>query len=280
MNIENMIHVPTVEPEKNDYRGDDGLLHCGVCGEPKEAFFEAGFLLGGKDRHPADCRCQRERKEREEKAQRERQHRDNVMQYKAACFKFPEMQRWTFDRAIQTGQYHKCMEYVQRWPDMYRENKGLLLWGAVGTGKSYLAACIANALLEQEVRVYMTNLADVINYGFDGRNEYIDKLCRAPLLILDDLGMERNTAFGVETVFQVIDGRCIRQKPLIVTTNLTLEEMDNPGCDDRYRIYNRVRSVTVPVCFAGENLRDRQRKENMDYMRGILGGAERGRADG
>ena len=74
MNIENMIHVPTVEPGEKDYRGEDGLLRCGVCGEPKEAFFEGGFLLGGKDRHPVQCRCQREAKAKQEAEYREQQH--------------------------------------------------------------------------------------------------------------------------------------------------------------------------------------------------------------
>ena len=50
------------------------------------------------------------------------------------------------------------------------------LWGGVGTGKSYLAACIANALMEKEVAVCMTNFATILNdlaASFEGRNEYI-----------------------------------------------------------------------------------------------------------
>ena len=45
---------------------------------------------------------------------------------------------------------------------MRSENIGLLLWGGVGTGKSFLAGCIANALMEQEVPVRMTNFAHVL----------------------------------------------------------------------------------------------------------------------
>ena len=46
---------------------------------------------------------------------------------------------------------------------MRAENLGLLLWGGVGTGKSFLAGCIANALMEQEVSVRMTNFARIMN---------------------------------------------------------------------------------------------------------------------
>ena len=78
----------------------------------------------------------------------------------------------------------------------------------------------------------MTNLSEIINYGFEGRRAYIQKLRSCPLLILDDLGMERDTKFGLETVFEIIDGRLMNRKPLIVTTNLTLDEMNHPKNTD------------------------------------------------
>ena len=68
---------------------------------------------------------------------------------------------------------------------MRENNYGLLLWGKVGTGKSYFAGCIANALMEQEISVRMTNFSAILNdltASFEGRNEYIERLCRFPLL--------------------------------------------------------------------------------------------------
>ena len=88
----------------------------------------------------------------------------------------------------------------ERWEQMKEGNHGLLLWGKVGTGKSYFAGCIANALMEQEIPVRMTNFALILNdlaASFEGRNEYIDRLCRYPLLIIDDFGMERGTEYGL-----------------------------------------------------------------------------------
>ena len=93
---------------------------------------------------------------------------------------------------------------------MRTDNIGCLFWGGVGTGKSYLAGCIANALMEKEIPVRMTNFALILNdlaASFEGRNEYISRLCRYPLLILDDFGMERGTEYGLEQVFNVIDSR-------------------------------------------------------------------------
>ncbi len=51
----------------------------------------------------------------------------------------------------------KAHAYVENWKEAYKSNIGLLLFGDVGTGKSFFAGCIANALLDQDVPVLMTN---------------------------------------------------------------------------------------------------------------------------
>ena len=133
---------------------------------------------------------------------------------------------------------------------MRADNIGCLFWGGVGTGKSYLAGCIANALMEKEIPVHMTNFALILNdlaASFENRNEYISRLCRYPLLILDDFGMERGTEYGLEQVFNVIDSRYRSGKPLIVTTNLTLDDLRNPEDTAHSRIYDRLLSMCVPV---------------------------------
>ncbi len=95
-------------------------------------------------------------------------------------------------------------------------------------------------MLEQEVTVLMTNFATILNdlnSHYADRNEYIQSLCRNRLLIIDDLGMERGTDYGLEQVYNVIDARYRSNKPLIITTNLTLNEMQNETNIARKRIY-------------------------------------------
>ena len=159
------------------------------------------------------------------------------------------------------------------WEDMKAGNIGYLLWGSVGTGKSYLAGCIANALMEQEISVKMTNFAAVLNdlaATFEGRNEYISKLCRYPLLILDDFGMERGTEYGLEQVYNVIDSRYRSEKPLIVTTNLSLDELNNPPDTAHKRIYDRVTEMCTPVCCSGVNFRREKAQEKMERLKKLM----------
>lgn len=81
------------------------------------------------------------------------------------------------------------------------------MWGPIGTGKSYIAGCIANALLNQEITVKMTNFNTIIDdmFPLEDKTEYINALSRYELLILDDLGTERNSEYALGIVFSVID---------------------------------------------------------------------------
>jgi DNA replication protein DnaC len=186
----------------------------------------------GKNKHPVECSCQRTEREKQEALISQQKHSDLVRRLKAEGFSDPAMLDWKFEndngRSPQMCHAHR---YVEQWQTMRAENLGLFLWGGVGTGKSFLAGCIANALIEQEVPVRMTNFARILNElnsSFSGRNDIVDKFCRYPLLIIDDFGMERGTEYALEQIYNIVDSRYRSRKPLIVTTNLTLNEIQHP----------------------------------------------------
>ena len=178
-----MEQLPSSIPENtDDYYGKDGLLHCGKCHTPKEAFFAKGIALMGKDKHPIECICQRTEREQQEALINQQKRIDLVRRLKAEGFSDPAMLDWTFENDnSRSPQMHYAHRYVEQWQTMRSENLGLLLWGGVGTGKTFLAGCIANALMEQEVPVRMTNFARILNElnsSFSGRNDVVDNLCR------------------------------------------------------------------------------------------------------
>ena len=264
------ITVTRLEP--GDYTGEDGLLYCGKCRTPKQFRMEAPPMKGRLLPHP--CRCEQERLDREAEEQEARRHRQAVADLKSKGLTDPAMREWTF--ANDNG---KCPQmkhahfYVDNWPTIRAENIGYLLWGGVGTGKSYFAGCIANALMEQEVAVRMTNFALILNdltASFEGRNEYIARLCRAPLLILDDFGMERGTEYGLEQVYNVIDSRYRSRRPLIVTTNLSLQDLQHPQDTAHARIYDRLLEMCAPIRFSGENFRKATAQDKLARLKNLM----------
>ena len=87
--LENMT---TTIPEPEDYTGEDGLLYCGKCRKPKEAYFAPDkAAIFGRDRHPAECDCQRTAREEREAAEKRRRHLDTVEELKRRGFTDPTM---------------------------------------------------------------------------------------------------------------------------------------------------------------------------------------------
>ena len=120
--LENMT-VTTPEPE--DYTGEDGLLYCGKCRKPKEAYFAPDkAAIFGRDRHPAECDCQRAAREEREAAEKRRRHLDTVEELKRRGFTDPTMRDWTFEndngRNPQAG---IARRYVEHWEDMRADNR-------------------------------------------------------------------------------------------------------------------------------------------------------------
>lgn len=105
----------------------------------------------------------------------------------------------------------------------------------------------------------MVNLSGVLNsiggYQSEDKNNYISDLMRYPLLILDDVGMERQTEYAMEQVFNVIDARYRSGMPLIITTNLSLAELKAPKSRDHARIYDRILEMCQPVNFGNQGRR-------------------------
>jgi DNA replication protein DnaC len=90
------------------------------------------------------------------------------------------------------------------------------------------------------------------------------------LLILDDLGAERGTEYALEQVFAVIDARYRSRKPLVVTTNLTLDALKHPDDLAHARIYDRILEICAPILFGGENLRVEKANEMKIAARNLL----------
>ena len=172
-------------------------------------------------------------------------------------------------------QMEQARRYVDHWKQMLEQNLGLLFWGKPGNGKTFAAGCIANGLLETEgmhvPSVKMTTFGTILNKlpGMTAQDKewYLNSFLACDLLILDDFGMERQTDYAREQVFNIIDGRYLAQKPLIVTTNLSLSELKHPRDTTEMRIFDRVLELCVPVCFDGESLRQEKAKQRMQLYR-------------
>lgn len=257
----------------------DGHAYCKTCHERKDG--EVRNLMDMKFIFKNSCKCDRERLEK----QKQREKEQEIERLKRSCFISMSQWAYTFDnyKGEKDKSYIIAKNYVKEYDQMKKENIGLLFCGTVGSGKTYLACCIANALIEEYmIRVKIRNFAQIINdlqkSGFDlDKNEYIEALTNVSVLILDDLGIERDTSYAKEQVYNIVNSRYLKQKPTIFTTNLPYEKIQNSDDGVEYeRIYSRIIEMCIPVKVMGEDFRKRLQKEKLKQNKErLLEGGER-----
>lgn len=247
-----------VKAEDGDYIGEDGLLYCGKCHTKKQVRLT---LPSGQVVTPrCICKCEKGRIDKEEQEQRDREKIMQIERYRSVGFADKELKRCRFsiDDNKNAEITNVAKNYVKKFDYMKKNGRGLLLYGGVGTGKTFIASCIANALIDECIPCMVTNISRIVNQlsgMFEGKQAYIDSLSKYSLLVIDDFGMERSTDYVNEIVYNVIDTRYRSGLPLIVTTNLSDDDMKNTEDLAKKRIYSRILEMCFPVSVGGTDRR-------------------------
>lgn len=257
----------------------DGILYCGKCGEPRQAWIswfpdENGNVE--KNLVPIMCKCDIE-KENQEKDKAAQERFDESMKHvRLTLHTMRDDVKWTFDKDTEADSpiAKTCRKYVDRWDDMRKDNMGILFYGNKGTGKTFYASCIYNALIEKRVLCGFTSTANLMNLlGQWDKDELFDVITRVKLLVLDDLGAERNNTYSAELMYSVIDARYKTNLPTIVTTNLDFNEMKADADLWRGRINDRVLEmcpIAIPMAGASKRgiIADERKKKARELLRG------------
>lgn len=198
---------------------------------------------------PSVCDCQMmEQDAKEAEEQRRRAEQIEAMRHERA-FGNRVLVGSFADSSKNSEVMSSCAAYAVDFEKARGERKnGLMLWGDTRTGKTFAAEAVARELHGQGMRVMMDTAA-----GFVSRYESADRMGRetmrhriakCDLLVVDDFGASRDTSYGREVVFSLIDDRVSANGPMVVTTNLTPEQM--ASCPDS-RAAMRIMERCLPI---------------------------------
>lgn len=148
---------------------------------------------------------------------------------------------------------------------------GYFLFGNMGVGKSYLAACVSNAYAKRGRNVAFVHVPTLMNHlkqlfnRPDAMQSALNSLCRIPLLVLDDLGAEPITSWSRdEILLTILNDRLENKRKTIITSNyfpndlVNLYKLDNRGTSDAIRatrLVERISALTIPYEMTGKNRR-------------------------
>lgn len=272
-------------PVNGDYIDSEGFLCCGKCHTRKQTIVALPDIVNthGKSSMKVGipCDCRKKEIERQEEELRRAKEMKAVAELKKRSLMDERMTDATFENFQQTKQNARqlrlCRRYAEHFGEMLEKNQGLLFYGGVGTGKTYSAACIANYLLSRRWSVVMTSFVKLLNSMQTFQEDdsvMLNRLNRAKLLIIDDLGAERGTDFALEKVYDIIDSRYRARLPVILTTNLGIDELKQ-ATDIRYaRIYDRIFEMCYPLEFVGRSWRKAEANRRFKEFEALLEGED------
>ena len=238
------------------------IENCKVCGEP--IFYQEGIY----DVY-SDCSCMR--KER---------IRLKISKYKKLSIIDRDFGSNVFEKAQtvcskENDFIEKFKKYSERFKKALESNIGILMSGLPGTGKTFYANCIANEIQSKGYTVLSFNLSGYlrkIQEDYSNKRDFVseeEKLLHAvkevDLLVIDDLGSEKLSDWGMEKVYNLIDERYKANKPIIITTNLDKDGLEEHlmlnGSD---KLLDRIRAITTPFIFDWDSRRKRKETDIWD----------------
>lgn len=161
--------------------------------------------------------------------------------------------------------YTECIHFIKNFD---KEHNNLLLFGTTGIGKTFLTHCIAKEIMDSIHSVlYLTAteffdalLARTLHRTEESLNLY-EQIQECDLLIIDDLGTERNTEFIISQLFVCLNDRILNNKSTIISTNLTLEEIKTNYTE---RTFSRISNHYKILRLAGDDIRIQKRLMNRE----------------
>lgn len=165
----------------------------------------------------------------------------------------------TFKNYKITDKNKKAYENVKKYTNKLingETNMGLFITGTYGVGKTYLASCIANETIKNNITVIFGTLIQLLDFIKDtykdyntSDKEYLDLYSSIDLLIIDDLGKEKPTEWVLEKLFLIVNNRYNNYLPIVITTNYNRNQLRERLCINKnYSIVDSIISRLYEMC--------------------------------
>lgn len=225
---------------------------------------------------PIKCLCERLKKRDEYRKQKQKEDAMKARELMQRGVKDQKYHDFTFAADDKRNPEMSALfyQYVEQFETMKQEQRGLIIYGPVGTGKTFYACAIANEIMKYGYSALITNLPMLIMQLLGKPAEQslvLDTLDKVDLLVIDDFGIENETAFSFEKIFQILDARSRSKKPMIMTTNMSPEQFAQISVMGQQRINERIKdSAQALIEVSGNSRRDeiagRKMRETMNML--------------
>ena len=257
-----------IQLEDDEYiNPKDNLIWCKKCNTPRQI----RKIFGPSTLTPKiKCKCQAEEARRQAALNEKAERKKRILQMKQAGLGWKDLWKMTYE--ADDGHNPNLMARIKNYTVSLEDSPrlGVLFWGPPGRGKTYLAACIINDLLEKEVPAGMFSfrqlITEISGMSLPNRTEYLDDLFRKKALCLDDFSLKCYLKYSENVIMDIIDriDRC--GFPVILTTNYTMSELEHPKTELEEYAFRIILNRTVQIKVDGLNMKDIKNQEHYQQV--------------
>lgn len=162
-----------------------------------------------------------------------------------------------FDPRRDKTAFDACRNYANNELVFRSKKNSLLLFGGVGSGKTHLAAAIANTFIDRSIPVlfatFSSHLGEIRDeFDHTGQRKYLSMMKNTPVLVIDDLGKEKKTEWTQQILYDVVNYRYEHLLPIIITSNFDTDSFANYVGE---AVWSRLYEMSGAVTTAGKDYR-------------------------
>lgn len=257
-------------------------IKCGFCSKNlKPIGFD--YLYVNYDKNMIEyerCNCEKAIQfwkefdlEQEEKQRQEKNRKIINNIYKDNYMK-KRLQKYNFENFSDTYKEKNVINQLIKFTDSCIKSEmknGLIIYGNIGYEKTYLAACIANKMIEKNKIALMEKSSSIIDrikesFNKDGLSEtqIIELYSNVDMLIIDDFGNENLSRWALEKLYKIISSRYDNELPIVITTRYNKEQLiEQLSTENDTEIAEEIVKVLNEMCYGIEITEERKTKEKV-----------------
>ena len=215
-----------------------------------------------------DFDLEQEEKQRQEKNRKiiNNIYKDNYMKKR--------LQKYNFENFSDTYKEKNVINQLIKFTDSCIKSEmknGLIIYGNIGYEKTYLAACIANKMIEQNKIALMEKSSSIIDrikasFNKEGLSEtqIIELYSNVDMLIIDDFGNENLSKWALEKLYKIISNRYDNELPIVITTRYNKEQLiEQLSTENDTEIAEEIVKVLNEMCYGIAITEERKTKEKV-----------------
>jgi len=260
----------------------NGGAKCGFCNQKLKPI-GLDYLYVNYDKNMIEyerCNCEKAVQfwkkfdfEQEEK-QRQEKYRKMINNIYKDNYMKKRLQKYNFENVSDTYEDTFIINQLIKFADLCIKSEmknGLIIFGNIGYEKTYLAACIANKMIEQNKIALMEKSSSIIDrikgsFNKEGLSEMeiIELYSNVDMLIIDDFGNENLSKWALEKLYKIISNRYDNELPIVITTRYNKEQLiEQLSTENDTEIAEEIVKVLNEMCYGIAITEERKTKEKV-----------------